>query len=518
MDHYLTDIKELSWSAQCLLLLACSLPLFASLTVTDDAVIPGMGGGAEWIVPLVIIVAFLFVGRVRLVNGKWTALDQAVLITVIGIAALTPLLVRGVLLFALVPVILVAMHYGRKPGMTLAGIISLVFAGYVYRSESLGFTEMYYASVIILFSIAYLVGGMYEMNCRLIRALADERANLVNLLNRLPVGVCVVDNDAQVVYRNPRIGDIESRMCRSLGDGGCFVHGAESRSAACDGGFTEVEFEGNHYRVSCSRLSEEGENTVIVINNVSEKHKLQEEIQKSSYLAAVGEMAAGVAHEIRNPLAVISGYTQLVREKRSDLTLGEIRPYLDVLQGEIAHLNRIVDDFVNLTAPSNLILVSTSLNDLVNDVQSFLRSEARRLDVTLHTELEAALPEIKGDPSRLRQVLFNLVGNAFQAVGPGGQVILRTFLDGGKICLAVEDDGPGIPESLQEKIFVPFFSTKDTGTGTGLAIAQRVIANHGGILTCSSQPGKTVFTVRFPLKHQAGTPPREAASDNALCG
>ncbi len=277
---------------------------------------------------------------------------------------------------------------------------------------------------------------------------------------------------------------------------------------AITGTISRIEFQGKHDPVD-GHVSDDEQSTVIMYEDVSEKGHIQKEIQKTSYLIAVGEMAAGVAHEIRNPLAVISGYTQLLREKPPDLTLGEVRHYLDVLQGEIEHLNRIVNDFVTLAAPSNLICVSVSLNGLVDEVQEFLQSEARRLNIVLNSDLEPSLPEIKGDPSRLRQVLFNLIGNAFQAVGPGGRVVLRTFRDRGKVCLAIEDNGPGIPESLQEKIFVPFFSTKDTGTGTGLAVSQRIVANHGGSLTCSSRPGKTVFTVRLPLEQRSGTPPEE---------
>lgn len=271
--------------------------------------------------------------------------------------------------------------------------------------------------------------------------------------------------------------------------------------AVITGTIGRIKFQGKHRPVDGSRVSDDEQSTVMMCQDVSEKDHMQKEVQKASYLITVGEMAAGVAHEIRNPLAVISGYTQLLREKPPDLTLGEVRHYLDVLQGEIEHLNRIVNDFVTLAAPSNLICVSVSLNDLVDEVQEFLQSEARRLDIALISDLEPSLPKIKGDPSRLRGVLFNLIGNAFQAVGPGGRVVLRTFRDRGKICLAIEDNGPGIPESLQEKIFVPFFSTKDTGTGAGLAVSQRIVANHGGSLICSSRPGKTVFTVRLPLEH-----------------
>jgi signal transduction histidine kinase len=511
-EHYVREITELSWGAHCLLLLACALPLF-SLLVGDtqvdsfpgyarqiDLALPTLG----WVLPLLALLVFLRLRRARFPNARPAGLEQVILlgVLVICVCVLVLTLGQGMMFLALVPVIILSLNYGKRVGMIGAGVLCALMSGYVYLSDDLTYSEIFFASVIVLLSAAYLVGGITEMNRNLASELDRQRAALKNLLDGLPLGICVVDESGKVTYRNPHIGEVEDRLCALLA---ASPHDLYDPAKVDPGVVTgvELEFEGRHYRVCRTvQRSESGENTVFILENVSETWRLEQEIRRSSYLASVGEMAAGVAHEIRNPLTVIRGYVQLLAEKEGE-GMAALKPYFRAVLDEIDRLARIVQDFLNLARPQAMRKVPLDLNELLTGVRRFLETEALRRDAHLEMELDPSPVQINGDPAKLTQVVFNLVGNAFEAVGQGGKVWVRTYQRNNCAFLEVADNGPGIPEELREKVFTPFFSTRETGTGLGLAISRRVSLDHGGTLTCRSEPGDTRFILQIPIGPQS---------------
>jgi signal transduction histidine kinase len=183
--------------------------------------------------------------------------------------------------------------------------------------------------------------------------------------------------------------------------------------------------------------------------------------------------------------------------------MAALKPYFRAVLDEIDRLARIVQDFLNLARPQAMRKVPLDLNELLTGVRRFLETEALRRDAHLEMELDPSPVQINGDPAKLTQVVFNLVGNAFEAVGQGGKVWVRTYQRNNCAFLEVADNGPGIPEELREKVFTPFFSTRETGTGLGLAISRRVSLDHGGTLTCRSEPGDTRFILQIPIGPQS---------------
>jgi signal transduction histidine kinase len=533
LEKYVTETTELSWTAHCLLLLACFLPLFTSFTDKVAIVHPPEFGEkiafavytAGWAVPLLGILVFLVLSRTRLLAGTFTTLEHTILLGVISVCVLALIIRDGELLLALVPVFLIALDYGKKAGIAAAVLLCLLMAVQVQLSSSLEYSEMFFASVIILMTLAYLIGGMSEMNKNLIRELDRERVALKNLVDGLPLGICVINSKGEINYRNPLIGETEARLCATLMN----PQREECHNLPQVGtGFTgvNVEFEDQHYRIGQSTCSlGSGEETILMVENVSETRRLEEEIRRASYLASIGEMAAGVAHEIRNPLAVIRGYVQLIAEKNGERRLEEVKPRLRTVLDEIDHLSVVIQEFLDLAKPREITRVPLNLNRVVDNIHQFLENEARRQEINLTVKLDPALPEITGDPAGLKQVIFNLVSNAFQAAGPGGKVRLWTRHADKWVYLVVGDNGPGVPEHLREKIFAPFFSTKNTGTGIGLAISRRIILDHGGTITCRSKSGNTQFLVQLPLSFGKLNPAhgRNAAltlndNDNPLFG
>ncbi|WP_434300417.1 ATP-binding protein [Corallococcus exiguus] len=239
---------------------------------------------------------------------------------------------------------------------------------------------------------------------------------------------------------------------------------------------------------------------------VLENSKLYEKIRERDRLAALGEMAAGLAHEIRNPLGAIKGAAQCLDPRK--LT-GEDGEFLDVIVEEVNRLNGVVTAFLDYSRPLKQNFGPTDLNEVVTRTMRLIQNDMPPT-AELAVELDLRLPRSEGDAEQLKQVLINLVQNAVQALGSQpGRITVRTekperFGDlrsaGGEFVeVRVSDDGPGIPADQQTHIFVPFFTTKQKGTGLGLAICQRIVKNHGGSISVQSKMGEgTTFIIRLP--------------------
>ncbi|NOK13806.1 GAF domain-containing sensor histidine kinase [Corallococcus exercitus] len=239
---------------------------------------------------------------------------------------------------------------------------------------------------------------------------------------------------------------------------------------------------------------------------VLENSKLYEKIRERDRLAALGEMAAGLAHEIRNPLGAIKGAAQCLDPKRLP---GEDGEFLDVIVEEVNRLNGVVTAFLDYSRPLKQSFGPTDLNEVVTRTMRLIQNDMPAT-AELAVELDLRLPRAEGDAEQLKQVLINLVQNAVQALGPQpGRITVRTekperFGDfrsaGGEFVeVRVSDNGPGIPADQQPHIFVPFFTTKQKGTGLGLAICQRIVKNHGGTISVQSKVGEgTAFIIRLP--------------------
>ncbi|QAT84616.1 sensor histidine kinase [Corallococcus coralloides] len=239
---------------------------------------------------------------------------------------------------------------------------------------------------------------------------------------------------------------------------------------------------------------------------VLENSKLYEKIRERDRLAALGEMAAGLAHEIRNPLGAIKGAAQCLDPKKLP---GEDGEFLDVIVEEVNRLNGVVTAFLDYSRPLKQNFGPTDLNEVVTRTMRLIQNDMPPT-AELAVELDLRLPRAEGDAEQLKQVLINLVQNAVQALGPqAGRITVRTekperFGDlrsaGGEFVeVRVSDTGPGIPADQQPHIFVPFFTTKQKGTGLGLAICQRIVKNHGGSISVQSKVGEgTAFVIRLP--------------------
>jgi two-component system sensor histidine kinase HydH len=224
----------------------------------------------------------------------------------------------------------------------------------------------------------------------------------------------------------------------------------------------------------------------------------QEHLRRADRLSALGEIAAGLAHEIQNPLAGVKGALEIIASR---VTQGTPEAEFAGIGGkELARLEGLVSEFLTYARPHDPALRSTDLHEIVERVAALLRSEAERKSVTLVFDRPAACPVLSLDPEQITQVLFNVVLNAIQATGGGGHVRIRESVEPGWGVIDVIDEGPGIPPEHALRIFDPFFTTKPRGTGLGLAISHRiVIAHRGTIEALPGSPSGSVFRIRLPL-------------------
>ncbi|ABK16341.1 sensor histidine kinase [Syntrophobacter fumaroxidans] len=230
----------------------------------------------------------------------------------------------------------------------------------------------------------------------------------------------------------------------------------------------------------------------------------REHLLQSEKLALVGKLAAGVAHSIRNPLTSVK-MRLFTMERTLDLSSNQKEDF-DVISDEIRHIDNILQNFLEFSRPPKLKMQRISPSDVVDMAIQLLRHRIESYGVTLELYRQRRLPEIEGDPEQLKEVLVNLIVNACEAMGDGGKILIReeegvTEPQGRVAVVRVSDNGPGIPEAIREKVFQPFFSTKEEGTGLGLSIAARIIEEHKGCLNLRARQSKgATFIITLPCK------------------
>jgi two-component system sensor histidine kinase HydH len=224
-----------------------------------------------------------------------------------------------------------------------------------------------------------------------------------------------------------------------------------------------------------------------------------EQLRRSERLSALGELAAGLAHEIRNPLGSFEGALRIV--SRPELPEDTRLEFRNLAQGEVERLKELVASFLDFARPPASRPRQTSPLQLLQSVERLVSETAGLARVAVRTEAEVDLPDIMVDPQQIKQVLLNLSLNSIQAMPKGGNLVLRASVERGFMVFEVKDEGVGVPEEDIEKIFDPFFTTRPNGTGLGLSIASRIVTQHGGRIRAGRNPSHGMtFAVEFPLE------------------
>lgn len=239
---------------------------------------------------------------------------------------------------------------------------------------------------------------------------------------------------------------------------------------------------------------------LVVERDVTEEKKKEGQARQTERLAAIGRMAAKVAHEIRNPLGALSLNVELLRGEAHG---GAAEKICRSLMTEVDRLNNVVEDYLSFSRLPRPTEERISINDLLTDIADFLTQRTSRNGIRVIRNLRQDLPKAQGDRHQLRSVFLNLLKNAQEAMPQGGELRIDTHLrpdDPGFLQVVISDSGEGIPAEDLPRIFEPFFTTKPSGTGLGLAISRQIVQEHGGTLECESRVNQgTTFTVSLPL-------------------
>jgi two-component system sensor histidine kinase HydH len=242
----------------------------------------------------------------------------------------------------------------------------------------------------------------------------------------------------------------------------------------------------------------------ILIERGEEQKKLEEQLQQSEKLASIGQMVAIIAHEIRNPLGIIRSSAEVLA-KKSNPDPARIKKLCGVIVEEATRLSHILKDFLDFARPRSPDLAAIDVTEVISRVRNNLEQEIQTRQIHWSEERSNGdLPIVMGDSDLLYQAFLNIAMNAFDAAGVGGNLTIKTEPEGGSVLIDFSDNGHGIKEENLQKVFTPFFTTNEMGTGLGLSVVHNIITAHGGQLSVESKEGEgTVFTIRLPRGEQS---------------
>jgi signal transduction histidine kinase len=348
-----------------------------------------------------------------------------------------------------------------------------------------------------------------EQSRDLLASAAGEVGRLETVLDSLYLGILVCDERHNLVMANKSV-----KRLITLGSGGKVWNAVKDEriveflketlvnsSTAHD---REIDiFQQGHNRLLSVNIvplvrDKRIKGSLVCIEDITEKRKGESRLRRAENLASLTTLAAGVAHEIKNPLGSISIQLQLL-QKAITKNLST-KKYFDILKEEVDRLNHIVVDFLFAVRPMNLELREGSVNSLIVKIIDFVQYELERANVHCLLELDENQPVILMDERYMKQALLNLVVNSQAAMPKGGLLTIATMRIDNEIRISICDTGIGISEENLAKIFEPYFSTKEAGTGLGLTQVYKIIREHQGEITVDSAPGEgTNFEISLPI-------------------
>lgn len=349
-------------------------------------------------------------------------------------------------------------------------------------------------------------------------ALDKLRALNDNIVRSLNSGLLTVDSGAKLLYANPTANEILGLSDDDIGrrldellpgltldhDG---VHGRQELVVERSPG-AAVRIGLSHSPLTDAEGAELGH--VVNFQDLTRLHELTQRVRRNDRLAALGGLAASVAHEIRNPLAAISGSAELL----GTAELGdEDAKLLGIIRRESNRLSDLITDLLAFTRPRQPQTRPVDVGRTTAESCEAFRVDPSAANIELRLDAQPAPHEqalARLDPTQLSQVLWNLLRNAAEAMQGRGTIDVRVEADESEVRISVQDDGPGIEPEVAERVFDPFFTTKESGSGFGLAIVHRVVEDNGGVVTCESEPGAgSIFTMTFE-RHLPSNAPEDS--------
>ncbi|WP_342430396.1 ATP-binding protein [Neobacillus sp. FSL H8-0543] len=251
-----------------------------------------------------------------------------------------------------------------------------------------------------------------------------------------------------------------------------------------------------YFDVSTKRGMVDGINFTI-IKDVTEAAKMQEQLRNSDRLNVIGELAAGIAHEIRNPMTALKGFIQLLEGSIKS----EHAMYYEVITSELARIDSIINEFLILSKPKVIRFQEINVNQIMKETLDLLSAQAVLYNVQFTANYESHLPYLYCEPNQLKKVFINIIKNAIEGMPEGGEITITLKKDEkNQIIISIQDEGIGMPKDKLKKLGEPFYTTKERGTGLGLMVSFKIIDEHKGNIKVESEEGKgTTFHLTLPL-------------------
>jgi PAS domain S-box-containing protein len=302
----------------------------------------------------------------------------------------------------------------------------------------------------------------------------------------------IIGKDHNILNSGYHSKDFFKNLWKSIGTGN--VWKGEIKNKAKDGTYYWVD------TTIVPFLNEKGMpyQYLAIRNDITERKRTEEVLHRQDKLAAVGQLAAGVAHEIRNPLTSMKGYAEFLQLDEKD---PERMEFLSIILDEIDRVNMIVEDFMVLAKPKAVELEEKNVVPLIQNVVSLLEFEARKKNVRLTFDCNQEIIQIECDENRLKQVFLNFIKNGIEAMPNGGDLHVKTIIHDNNVQISIQDTGVGISKEKLKKLGEPFFTTKEHGNGLGLMVSFKIIESHNGKVFVESEPNKgTTFNILLPAK------------------
>ncbi|MDO8964985.1 MAG: ATP-binding protein [Coriobacteriia bacterium] len=438
-----------------------------------------------------------------------------------------------------VPILYAAFIFGLRGGLATAVASALLYAPYVSIGTAglFGLPPDNVLEMVMYFAMGTAFGRLRDIEEKrtsdlrqvsskledAYRVLEERAMQLISIqdytqsiLRSVTSGVVTVGPDASIATVNPAAERIlgvneEQLVARALGatfrdDGGLTLDVRkvlEGRSPRTMRDVTLTTAGGKvvHTQASVSRMRDIGGRklgAVVTIEDVSDIRALTDQLIRADRLAAMGELTAGVAHEVRNPLGIIRASVQLMED--AECSRERVHEAAEVIKQEIDRLDKVIKALLDFGRPAQPTMRPVDVRQVLEEVVLFSRTFASRGKVDIAEEYGPGVPDVFADPEQLKQVFVNLISNAVQAMAEtGGDLVVATGADDGFVFVRFTDDGPGIEADMLGKVFDPFVSTRDDGTGLGLTIVHRIVDDHDGHIEVASEPGAgTAFTVWLP--------------------
>ncbi|MFC0272918.1 ATP-binding protein [Metabacillus herbersteinensis] len=352
-----------------------------------------------------------------------------------------------------------------------------------------------------------LTTSINEMSLRLkdsFYTIINDKIYREQILDSLPAGIITIDNSA-----NFSINTAAKTLLKIENEQGIEIHRASGENQSfweifnskviCQN--VKVPFEDKHLLVSQTQLFDQSNEVIgriFYFIDITETDSLEKRIHHSQKLAFVGEMAAGAAHEIRNPLAVIHGFLSLMNQSITDEELSKY--HLPLVMKEIERINSIIEDMLLLSRPGAPIVRKTLMEDITKDILPLIiQSSNKKIDFTIDLDQVPLNVDVK----QMKQVFHNLIRNCIEALKHKGHISIKSKIEDDYYHIFISDNGTGIPIEIKQSIYDPFLSSKEGGTGLGLTIVQRIIENHrGSIELVSSSEKGTTFKMSLPINER----------------